>query len=99
LTHSTLFGGESTTKPITLVAKFSNISSDIISQKKEIGDVIETDVVEDNSIPVRETIPNETVIENISSNSSLGVGIIIGIAIGVAIGIVFVFIIRQKSSK
>ena len=99
LTHSTLFGGESTTEPITLVAKFSNISSDIISQEKEIGDVIETDVVEDNSIPVRETIPNETVIENISSNSSLGVGIMIGIVIGVAIGIVFVFIIRQKPSK
>ena len=99
LTHSTLFGGESTTEPITLVAKFSNISSDIISQEKEIGDVIETDVVEDNSIPIRETIPNETVIENISSNSSLGVGIIIGIVIGVAIGIVFVFIIRQKPSK
>jgi len=99
LTHSTLFGGESTTEPITLVAKFSNISSDIISQEKEIGDVIETDVVEDNSIPIRETIPNETVIENISSNSSLGVGIMIGIVIGVAIGIVFVFIIRQKPSK
>jgi len=101
LTHSTLFGGESTTEPITLVAKFSNISSDIISQEKEIGDgiEIETDILEDNSIPVRETIPNETIIENVSSNSSLGMGIVIGIVIGVAIGIVFVFIIRQKPSK
>ena len=26
LTHSTLFGGNSTTEPITLVAKFTNIS-------------------------------------------------------------------------
>ena len=30
LTHSTLFGGNSTTEPITLSAKFTNISSDII---------------------------------------------------------------------
>ena len=30
LTHSTLFGGNSTTEPITLSAKFTNISSDMI---------------------------------------------------------------------
>jgi len=101
LTHSTLFGGESTTEPITLVAKFSNISSDIISQEKEISDgiEIETDILEDNSVSIHETISDDVIIENISSNSSLGVGIVIGIAIGVAIGIVFVFIIRQKPSK
>ena len=31
LTHSTLFGGNSTTEPITLAAKFTNISSELIS--------------------------------------------------------------------
>ena len=38
LTHSTLFGGNSTTEPITLSAKFTNISSDMIvdSEKPEI---------------------------------------------------------------
>jgi len=38
LTHSTLFGGNSTTEPITLSAKFTNISSDMIvdSDKPEI---------------------------------------------------------------
>jgi len=101
LTHSTLFGGESITEPITLVAKFSNISSEIISQEKEIDNVlqIETSVIEENSISIHEEIPDEIVIENILSNSSLGIGIVIGIIIGVAIGIVFVLILRQKSSK
>jgi len=101
LTHSTLFGGESITEPISLVAKFSNISSEVTSQEKEIDDVIqtETNVIEENSIPIREEIPDEIVIESVLSNSSLGIGIIIGIIIGVAIGIVFVLIIRQKSSK
>ena len=36
LTHSTLFGGESTTEPLTLAAKFTNISSEIILQNKQI---------------------------------------------------------------
>ena len=31
LTHSTLFAGNSTTEPITLAAKFTNIPSDLIS--------------------------------------------------------------------
>ena len=34
LTHSTLFGGNSTTEPITLAAKFINISSELISDSK-----------------------------------------------------------------
>ena len=34
LTHSTLFGGNSTTEPITLAAKFTNISSELISDSK-----------------------------------------------------------------
>ena len=34
LTHSTLFGGNSTTEPITLAAKFTNISSELISDSQ-----------------------------------------------------------------
>ena len=86
LTHSTLFGGESTTEPITLVAKFSNISSEIILDK-EIG-IESKNIVNENFVPVHETITNDEVIENALSNSSLGVGIVIGIIIGVAIGVV-----------
>ena len=97
LTHSTLFGGESTTEPITLVAKFSNISSEIILDK-EIG-IESKNIVNENFVPVHETITNDEVIENALSNSSLGVGIVIGIIIGVAIGVVFVFIIKQKPTK
>ena len=96
MTHSTLFGGESITEPITLVAKFSNISSDIILSDK---DTESETVVDENSVPVHETIPNDETIENVLSNSSLGMGIVIGIIIGVAIGVVFVFIIKQKPSK
>ena len=35
LTHSTLFGGNSTTEPITLAAKFTNISSELISDSND----------------------------------------------------------------
>ncbi|MGH1566584.1 MAG: hypothetical protein ACRBB5_04020 [Nitrosopumilus sp.] len=36
LIHSTLFGGESTTEPLALAAKFTNISSEIIPQNEQI---------------------------------------------------------------
>ncbi len=35
LTHSTLFGGNSTTEPITLAVKFSNISSKVYQVESE----------------------------------------------------------------
>jgi len=98
LTHSTLFGGSSTTEPITLAAKFSNISSDI-PKNEQIDDKSENIIPQEKSILLHETIPEDKIIENTLSNSSLGLGVAIGIVIGIAIGIVFVFIIRQKSSK
>jgi hypothetical protein len=99
LTHSTLFGGSSTTEPITLAAKFSNISSDIIPKDKQIDNRSENTILQEKIILLNETIPEDKIIENTLSNPSLGLGILIGIVIGIAIGIVFVFIIRQKSSK
>lgn len=98
LTHSTLFGGSSTTEPITLAAKFSNISSDV-PKNEQIDDKSENIIPQEKSILLHETIPDDKIIENTLSNSSLGLGVAIGIVIGIAIGIVFVFIIRQKSSK
>jgi len=98
LTHSTLFGGSSTTEPITLAAKFSNISSDA-PKNEQIDDKSENIIPQEKSILLHETIPDDKIIENTLSNSSLGLGVTIGIVIGIAIGIVFVFIIRQKSSK
>jgi hypothetical protein len=99
LTHSTLFGGSSTTEPITLAAKFSNISSDVIPKNEQIDDESESIISQEKPILLYEIIPEDKIIENTLSNSSLGLGVAIGIVIGIAIGIVFVFIIRQKSSK
>ena len=101
LTHSTLFGGSSTTEPITLAAKFTNISSETISQNKEI--VSESKQIisapKENNIVIHETTPEETLIINSKSDSSFTLGIIIGVSIGAAISIVIIFIMRQKPIK
>ncbi len=99
LIHSTLFGGQSTTEPISLAAKFTNISTEIISQNKEIltesGQIISES--KENNIIIHETIPEEILITN--SDSSFNLGIIIGVSIGAAISIVIIFIMRQKPTK
>ncbi len=100
LTHSTLFGGNSTTESITLAAKFSNISSDIISQNNPDVDYNNSDLNDTSIIPKTKIILGDST--NISSDnsvSSLGLGIVIGIIIGIMIGIICIFIIRQKPSK
>lgn len=105
LTHSTLFGGNSTTEPITLAAKFTNISTELVSQNSEIiiedetsSDLEKTTKNETISIE-KETIVKETIISSNDSDSLLLVGIGIGIAIGIAIGIVSIIVIRQKPAK
>ena len=99
LTHSTLFGGNSTTEPVTLAAKFSNILSD--------GDVVVPDsndhALKDGSDAVSETetIPGDSV-EDVNSDLSFDAGIVLGVVIGMAaavIGIVFIFILRQKQTS
>ncbi|MFQ5782905.1 MAG: S8 family serine peptidase [Nitrosopumilus sp.] len=96
LTHSTLFGGNSTTEPITLAAKFTNISPDIISQNKKIDTKLQ-----EIPVPITETktVTEKTLITDSESDSSFSIGIAIGVIIGVAIGLVSVFIIRQKPDK
>ena len=108
LTHSTLFGGDSSTEPITLAAKFTNISPEMISQNESID--VETESIDVDVEPtdpdfkevtiLNETIsPKEEVIIDNETDSSLSIGIAIGIATGIAIGIICMFIIRQKSAK
>ncbi len=101
LTHSTLFGGSSTTEPITLAAKFTNISTEITPQNKQ--NVTESEQIisksQENNIVIQETIPEETLITNTKFDSPFNLGIIIGVSIGSAISIVIIFIMRQKSIK
>ena len=104
LAHSTLFGGNLTTESITLKSKFTNLSSDIISDSENIlpSELIAIDnstklTEPDNStIEIsnndRETISNDT------SDSDFEIGLIIGIIVGTAIGIALLFIIRQKNT-
>jgi len=105
LTHSTLFGGNSTTEPITLAAKFTNISSEIMPQDSEIvfedePSLDQEKIIKDEIIS-HETEPGseETPVTSDDSDSLLLTGIGIGVAIGVAIGIAFIVVIRQKSAK
>ena len=104
LTHSTLFGGNSTTEPITLTAKFTNISSDMIPQNMEIitesKSPSSSNVAEDNTQNILED-PTPKKITTLSEESdfSLATGMAIGISIGIAIGLVSIFIIRQKPPK
>ena len=102
--HSTLFGGNSTTEPITLAAKFTNISSEIIpSQDEQVETEFESNdsfPTDDNStLPETKTIPDDSIEISTSDSSdpSFHLGIVIGIVIGTAIGFVCIFIFRQKS--
>jgi len=104
LTHSTLFGGNSTTEPITLSAKFTNISSDEIINSETDFSVKPTIVNSEKSeIILKSTNPTLIISDNESDlDDEIGwkfdTGLIIGITIGVAIGLSFIFIIRQKNT-
>ncbi|MBA4719124.1 MAG: S8 family serine peptidase [Nitrosopumilus sp.] len=98
LTHSTLFGGNSTTEPITLAAKFTNISSQVEQVETEFesnDSILENDY---NTISKTKIIPDDSLSINNSGNSdsSFSLGIVIGLVIGAAIGTVIIFIIRIK---
>ncbi|MGY5150508.1 MAG: S8 family serine peptidase [Candidatus Nitrosopumilus sp. bin_68KS] len=105
LTHSTLFGGNSTTEPITLSAKFTNISPEMLTNNQQINaESLVTDLKDENnalSQKISETKPPLQTKSDISleSDSSFSIGIAIGVVVGIAIGIMFIFIIRQKPPK
>ena len=96
LTHSTLFGGNSTTEPITLAAKFTDISPKMISQNVQV-----TYDSKDDSVDTSETKTEfvNTMPTDSESDSSFGIGIIIGIIIGIVIGAAALFIIRKNQPK
>jgi hypothetical protein len=99
LTHSTLFGGESTTEPITLAAKFTHISPEMFDSQESVN-------VEIKSIPTKSEdiskLLTKTEIQNqmnIDTDLPFGTGIAVGIVIGIAIGLAIILIIRQKPPK
>ena len=95
LVHSTLFGGASTTEPITLAAKFTNISPQMTDSSESAGIEIKPAPRESETPPP----PTPTKLQEpiaVASDSQFNVGIAAGIAIGFVIGLVFFFILRQK---
>jgi hypothetical protein len=103
LAHSTLFGGNSTTEPITLAAKFSNISSEIQpiqdqSNKKIISDSMENVTISEFSDkPVHND--SQIIIQDDTNDSSFNIGLTVGIGVGIAIGIIIFVILRQKPNN
>ena len=103
LTHATLFGGNSTTEPITLAAKFTDISSEILSEdisheilSEDISHEILSEGNSSENIPhvaidsdsIDEKAPKpQTSENNIVSNSDIDSSLNSGILIGLVIGI------------
>ncbi|MDF2425424.1 MAG: S8 family serine peptidase [Nitrosopumilus sp.] len=99
LAHSTLFGGSSTTEPITLAAKFTNISPEMMDFAEPLD--VEIKPVPAEPEDIFEITAELKTQDQIKSDSDLqfNVGIAVGIVIGISIGLVFILISRQKSSK
>ncbi len=97
LTHSTLFGGNSTTEPITLAVKFTDISSQVeqVETEFEPNDFISKD--DSDIISKTKTLPDIIQINN--SDSPFSLGIALGLIIGITIGIAIIFIIRRKHEE
>ena len=97
LTHSTLFAGNSTTEPITLAAKFTNISSEIILDPQNNLE-LESIFIDNESDVISKSNNDTIVVSKIDYVSEFDIGLVIGIAIGVAIGISLLFVFRQKKT-
>lgn len=95
LTHSTLFGGSSTTEPITLAAKFTHISAEMPDSQESVDVKVKPipAKIENTKITSKMEIQDPN---NVNSDLPFGIGIAVGTGIGIAIGLVFIFIIRQK---
>ncbi|MDH3277477.1 MAG: S8 family serine peptidase [Nitrosopumilus sp.] len=106
LAHSTLFGGNSTTEPITLAAKFSTISADVQSEINELNQTkIQLEPIPLNKTQTKPEVKDDS---NDSSNIikqdeilevSFPLELIVGIGIGIAIALVFVFVTRRNSDN
>ncbi len=97
LTHSTLFAGNSTTEPITLAAKFTNISSEIILDPQNNLE-LESILIDNESDVISKSNNDTIVVSKIDYVSEFDIGLVIGVAIGVAIGISLLFVFRQKKT-
>jgi hypothetical protein len=95
LTHSTLFAGNSTTEPITLIAKFTNISSEIILDSQNNLE-LEFIITDDESDVISKSNNVTLVVSKIDSISGFDLGLAVGITVGITIGISLLLIIRQK---
>jgi len=106
LAHSTLFGGNSTTEPITLTVKFTNISDDLIMNfennsklKSTITNPEYSEIISKSQNQTLLISNNHTsIISESKPDFGFDIGLLLGIGIGVAIGISFIFIIRQKNT-
>ena len=97
LTHTTLFGGSSVTEPITLLAKFTNISPDMIDSLEPVNvEPISTKSEDISEVKTKTEIQDQKIVDY---DLPFSTGIAVGIVIGIAIGLVFIFIIRQKPPK
>ena len=97
LTHSTLFAGNSTTEPITLAAKFTNISSEIILDSQNNLELESTII--DNESEIIPTPNNDTlVVSKTDYVSEFDIGLVIGIIVGIAIQTSLLLIFRQKNT-
>ena len=68
LAHSTLFGGNSTTEPITLAAKFSTISADVQSELNELN---QTKIQPELFLQNKTKSPSEVTEKTLSNDSSI----------------------------
>jgi hypothetical protein len=96
-----LFGGNSTTEPITLTAKFTNISSQNEQVKTNLESIDSIFKDDSDTISQTKTLPDDSIQINYSENpdSSFSLGITLGLIIGVMIGVGIIFIIRQKHEE
>ena len=112
LAHSTLFGGNSTTEPISLNAQFSNISPDMISEEsldnldeKTLPEIIQKTPPPDHSDldlkqDTNHVVESEQDVDPVKEPEiSFNLGIGIGLVVGIAIGLACIFILRQKSTQ
>ncbi|QUC65601.1 S8 family serine peptidase [Nitrosopumilus sp. K4] len=112
LTHSTLFGGNSTTEPINIAARFSNISfedyhidakppSVLIPNFTNNDEKIDTKTSNNvsDSKTISEKTPDASEFTSQEMPDNFVVGIALGLVIGIAIGIVIFYVLRQKPSN
>ena len=115
LTHSTLFGGNSTTEPISITGKFTKLSSQEVLSQTDLTiteSIINSNETRPDSLSITENkseskfepkpsleFESDVVETQEVSSNNFELGILLGVGIGIAIGIIFIFIIRQKSTS